>query len=212
MTTTTPAPYDAYRRRTDKRLAQALADAAPETSPFAGASAEVRDAVPGLAAALQPRLDALVLDLDLDLDEHPRLRFAEHRSVRAVATLLAEHGVEAEVGVYGLPTALRAVAGSGTGPRVVILAECDALPGVGHGCGHNLIAAQAVGAFLVVRDLVAQIGGTVELIGTPAGRAVAGSSSSSMTGGFDGVDAAIMVHPGTPPRSSTPGPAFGTST
>lgn len=196
MSTPAPAPYDDYRRRQSARLEQAVADAEPETSPFAGAPSEVHGAVPALAAALLPRLD----DLVRDLYDHPELAFAEHRSVRAVAALLAEHGVTAQVGAYGLPTALRAVAGSGSGPRVAILAEYDALPGVGHGCGHNLIAATAVGAFLVVRELVGRTGGTVELVGTPAEEGGGGKQLIIDAGGFDGVDAAIMVHPGNATR------------
>ncbi len=96
----------------------------------------------------------------------------------------------------GLATAFRARAGKGSGPRVAILAEYDALPEIGHACGHNLIAAGAVGAFLALSRHAADLGGTVELIGTPAeeggGRqgAVAPRRRRS-----SGIDAAMMYHP-----------------
>jgi metal-dependent amidase/aminoacylase/carboxypeptidase family protein len=77
-----------------------------------------------------------------------------------------QHGVERGLG--GLPTALRARAGQPNGPKVAILAEYDALPGIGHACGHNLIAAGAVGAFLAAAEVAKQAGGEVILLGTPA--------------------------------------------
>lgn len=80
-------------------------------------------------ASLRPRLQNLVHQLHA----HPEVGFEEHASVRALADALAAHGVAAEVGAFGLATALRAHVGSGTGPHVAIIAEYDALPGIGHG-------------------------------------------------------------------------------
>lgn len=159
---------------------------------FAGAPRDVHDEIPRQVASLRDELIAL----SVDLYEHPELAFEEHRSVKALAEALARHGVDAQVGAFGLPTALRAVAGEGSGPRVAILAEYDALPGVGHGCGHNLIAAYGLGAFLTVRSLLDRLGGSVELIGTPAEEGGAGKQLIIDAGGFDGLDAAIMAHPG----------------
>ena len=97
---------------------------------------------------------------------HPELRFEEHKAVSFIAELLEKRGVAVERHTGGLPTSFRATAGREGGPRVAILAEYDALPGVGHACGHNLIAAGAVGAFLALAAAADELGGTAELIGT----------------------------------------------
>src|SRR5262249_30251110 len=76
----------------------------------------------------------------------PELRFEEHRAAAWIAEAVEQAGISVERGLGGLPTAFRARAGSGSGPRVAILAEYDALPEIGHACGHNLIAAGALGA------------------------------------------------------------------
>ena len=81
------------------------------------------------------------------------------------------------------------------GPRVAILAEYDALPEIGHACGHNLIAAGAVGAFLGIAPVVERLGGQVELVGTPAEEGGGGKISLIEAGVFEGVDAAMMFHP-----------------
>ncbi|HEY3688115.1 MAG TPA: amidohydrolase [Streptosporangiaceae bacterium] len=121
--------------------------------------------------------------------------FAEHESVAAVAGLLAGHGFAPSVGVYGLATALRAEAGDGGGPRVALLAEYDALPGIGHACGHNVICAAAVGAFLGVAAEAAELGGSVTLLGTPAEENGSGKETMARAGAFDGFDAVLMLHP-----------------
>jgi amidohydrolase len=94
-----------------------------------------------------------------------------------------------------METALRARVGSGVGPRVALLAEYDALPEIGHACGHNLIAGAAVGAFLALARHAGSIQGTVELLGTPAEEAGGGKIRLLEAGAFDGVDAAMMFHP-----------------
>lgn len=140
--------------------------------------------------SLAPALIALSEAIHAD----PELGLAETRTVRRIATMLEEHGVDVEVGSFGLPTAFRAVLGSGE-PRVAVLAEYDALPEVGHGCGHNVIAASAVGAFLALRGIVERTGGSVEIIGTPAEENAGGKELILRAGGFDGLAAAVMVHP-----------------
>jgi amidohydrolase len=122
------------------------------------------------------------------------LGHAEHRSVQAVADLLAAEGIVLEVGTGGLPTAFRAEAGSG-GPRVAVLAEYDALPGIGHGCGHNVICATAVGAFLGLAGTMDELGGRVVLLGTPAEENGSGKELLARAGAFDDVDAVLMLHP-----------------
>jgi amidohydrolase len=130
------------------------------------------------------------------IHEHPELRFEEHRASQWVAECVERAaGVQVERGVGGLPTALRARVGSGAGPRVAVLAEYDALPEIGHACGHNLIAAGAVGAFLALARQAKRLSGTVELIGTPAEEGGGGKIRLLEAGLFSGVDAAMMYHP-----------------
>jgi amidohydrolase len=179
---------EALRTATDR----AAAAAAPLSSPHAGAPeallARTEQAVEAAAGEL--------LALSADLHAHPEEGFAEHRSARAVAGLLARHGIEAEVGVHGLETALRASAGRG-GPTVAVLAEYDALPGIGHGCGHNVICSAAVGAFLGLAAVLAdgEVPGTAVLLGTPAEEGGGGKELMARDGAFDGVDAVVMLHP-----------------
>jgi amidohydrolase len=187
---TPPAPDRSYLEHLAARTERAMAEAEPLGSGYAGAPAEVRTSI---ATAVGDRAAELV-DLSHRLHADPELGYDEHRSVRAVADLLSAAGYEAQLGAYDLPTALRAVAGDG-GPRVAVLAEYDALPGIGHACGHNVICASAVGAFLALAGAAGELGGTVELIGTPAEEGGGGKERIARVGGFDGVDAAVMVHP-----------------
>ncbi|MCT9819150.1 amidohydrolase [Microbacterium sp. W1N] len=140
--------------------------------------------------ALRPELAELVAALHA----RPEVGFEEHASAAQVASLLAAHGVAAEVGAFGLDTAVHAHVGTG-GPHFAIIAEYDALPGIGHACGHNVIAAVAVGAFLAAAPEVERLGGRLSLIGTPAEENGGGKEIILRAGGFDDVDAAGMVHP-----------------
>jgi amidohydrolase len=143
------------------------------------------------ASVVAGRLDELV-ELSHDLHDHPETSFAEHRSASAVAGML--EGFDVATGVCSLPTALSARAGSG--PLVVALcAEYDALPGIGHACGHNVIAAAAVGAGLALAEVADEIGVTVLVLGTPAEEGGGGKVLMLERGAFDGVHAAMMVHP-----------------
>ena len=126
---------------------------------------------------------------------HPELRFEEHRAAAWLAESVEQHaGVKVERGVGDLPTAFRARLGSGSGPRIAILAEYDALPEIGHACGHNLIAGGALGAFLALARQ-GKLPGNVDLIGTPAEEGGGGKIRLLNAGVFDGVDAAMMFHP-----------------
>ena len=98
-------------------------------------------------------------------------------------------------GAGGLETAFIAEAGSG-GPVVAILGEYDALPGIGHGCGHNLMGTAAIGAFLALRDTLDGVRGRVRVIGCPAEESGNGKVHLMNGGAFEGVDAALMYHPG----------------
>ena len=189
----TPLPAD--RHHLDQLRAateRAAATAEPLSSPHPGAPAALLDRAEQAVEAAGPDL----LALSADLHAHPEEGWAEHRSVRAVADLLARHGIEAQVGVHGLDTALRAGAGSGS-PTVAVLAEYDALPGIGHGCGHNVICSAAVGAFLGLAAVLADgsVPGTALLLGTPAEEGGGGKELMARDGAFDGVDAVVMLHP-----------------
>jgi len=179
-------PDDGYLRALVTATERAVAAAEPLSSEFAGAPADLRDPVRAAVTELGDELVAL----SRDLHAHPETSFEEHRSVAAVADLLRRHGHEPEVGV-GLATALRCTTGN-DGPHVGILAEYDALPGIGHGCGHNVIAATAVGAFL---GLAGRAPGRVTLFGTPAEEGGGGKETLARLGVFDDVDAVVMLHP-----------------
>jgi amidohydrolase len=130
------------------------------------------------------------------IHENPELRYEEHQASTWIAEMLRDTaGVEVERGTGGLPTSFRAKVGGGKGPRIAILAEYDALPAIGHACGHNLIAAGAVGAFLAVARYAGGLPGTVEILGTPAEEGGAGKVRLIEAGALDGIDVAMMYHP-----------------
>jgi amidohydrolase len=139
--------------------------------------------------------DALV-ELSHRIHAHPELGFEEEQSSAWLCESLADCGFAVEKGVCDLPTAFRATAGSGP-LRIGICAEYDSLPGIGHACGHNIIAASAVGAALAAAKVADEVGLTVTVIGTPAEEV--GNASGKILllerGGFDGIHAAMMVHP-----------------
>ena len=128
------------------------------------------------------------------LHANPELGFEEHESSRAVAGVLEAHGFDVTMGVADLPTAF--VAEVGSGPLTIgICAEYDALPGIGHACGHNVIAAAAVGAGIALAEVADDLGITVRVLGTPAEEGGGGKILMLERGAFDGVHAAMMVHP-----------------
>jgi amidohydrolase len=149
-------------------------------------------------AAVQRELDArlqALVDLSHTIHEHPELAFEEERAAAWVGEALAAGGFDVESGVCELPTAL--IATAGRGPMVVaVCAEYDALPGIGHACGHNVIAASAVGAGIALAPVADELGLTIKVIGTPAEEGGGGKVYMLERGAFDGVDAAMMVHPG----------------
>jgi len=128
------------------------------------------------------------------LHAEPELAFAEHRSAAKLTDSLAQHGFEVRRGVAELPTAFDATFGSGA-LVIGLCAEYDALPEVGHACGHNVIAAAALGAGLALAHVADELGITVRVIGTPAEESGGGKVLMLQRGVFDGVAAAMMVHP-----------------
>src|SRR5205814_4892297 len=127
-------------------------------------------------------------------DLNPETAFEEYRACAWVAEELADAGFAIERGICDLPTAFRARAGSGP-LNIAICAEYDSLPGIGHACGHNVIAAMAVGAGLAAAKVADDLGFTVTVIGTPAEEGGGGKILLLERGAFAGVHAAMMVHP-----------------
>ncbi len=151
--------------------------------------------------ALTARTDAVVdarrddlLALSHDLHAHPELAFAETYSAARVAEVLAAAGFVVEPGAYGVPTAFEAVYGSGD-LRLVLCAEYDALPGLGHACGHNVIATITTGAALALRTVADEIGITVVVLGTPAEEHGGGKVKLLRAGAFERATMSAMVHP-----------------
>ncbi|TJY66233.1 M20 family metallopeptidase [Arthrobacter sp. CAU 1506] len=137
-----------------------------------------------------------LIALSEQLHGDPELGWQEHRSSAAVAQLLAAHGFEIEQPYLGLDTAFRAVLGSGDGSFTVgFLAEYDALPGLGHACGHNLIAAMSAGGAIALAEVASEAGITVVVIGTPAEEGGGGKIELLERGAFQELDFALMAHP-----------------
>src|SRR5437868_75559 len=128
------------------------------------------------------------------IHERPELLFEEHFAAELLTDMLENEGLEVERGACGLDTAFVARSG-GEGPTVAVLCEYDALPGIGHGCGHNIIATAGLGAGLAASALADEIGGRVLVLGTPAEEGGGGKIFMAEAGAFEGVDAAMMVHP-----------------
>ncbi len=145
------------------------------------------------------RIDELggeVWDLALKIHASPELGFEEHKAAAWLSEALAQGGFQVEKGVGGLATAFRAVhPAQSPGPRIAILAEYDALPELGHACGHNLIAAMAVGAALGLAPFKKDLPGTLVVLGTPAEEGGGGKIKLIQAGLFKEVDLAMMVHP-----------------
>jgi len=137
-----------------------------------------------------------LLALSKNIHDNPELGFEEFKAVNFISETLEKHGFSVQKGYGGLETSFRADAkGNGEGPTVAFLAEYDALNGVGHGCGHNLIATCSVGAFLGLSSLLDTLPGRVCIIGTPAEEGGAGKVKLLANGAFDDVDYALMMHP-----------------
>jgi len=135
-----------------------------------------------------------LVDLSLRIHGTPELQFEEHRASSWLADYLESTGFAVERGAYGLRTAFAARIGSGT-PRVAVLCEYDALPGIGHACGHNIIAAAGAGAGAALAAVAGELGGSVVVLGTPAEEGGGGKILMARQGAFEGIDAAMMVHP-----------------
>lgn len=146
-----------------------------------------------LRAELETRRSELVL-LSLDIHDNPELSFQEVKAASLLSDYLKSNGFCVEPNIAGLSTAFRAVYGEGK-PKIVVLAEYDALPGIGHGCGHNIIAASAVGAGVASKIVVDNLGGSIIVLGTPGEENFGSKIDMVKAGIFDDVDVAMMAHP-----------------
>ena len=207
-------PSDAIQRRfaEETQARKAAAGPAASLADGEGSPAELREA---LAAAVEG-LAGEIVALSHAVHDNPEVGYEERFAVSTVADLLRAHGIEPDVGVYGMETALRAeftgaadnadntgaVDNAGNAdspaPAIAILAEYDALPGIGHGCGHNVMAGNSVGAFLALHELERRrpgsVPGRVVLQTTPAEECSTAKEVLAVRGMLGGVDAAVQTH------------------
>jgi amidohydrolase len=149
----------------------------------------VCEAVDGLSEAL--------LHVSHEIHANPELAFEEHDACALLVSTLEQAGLDVERGAYGLETAFATEFGGADagGGCVAVVAEYDALPEIGHACGHNIIATASLGAGLALKTLGAELPGRVRILGTPAEERGGGKELMARQGAFEGVDAAMMIHP-----------------
>ncbi len=153
----------------------------------------------GLKAKLRNEVNARrqeLVQLSLKIHDNPELSFQEKSASSWLIDFLGTNGFRVRSTVAGLPTAFQATYGQGS-PRIALLAEYDALPQIGHGCGHNIIAASAVGAGVASKLAIDQLGGTIVVLGTPGEEVFGGKIDMVEAGVFEEIDVAMMVHPNT---------------
>lgn len=137
---------------------------------------------------------ASLRSLSLSIHEHPELNFEEHHAHAELTRYLEAKGFDVTRSAYGMDTAFAAVAGRGE-PTIAVICEYDALPGIGHACGHNLIAVCGVAAGLALKEVLPAGAGTVLILGSPAEEGGGGKIHLIERGAFQGVSAAMMAHP-----------------
>lgn len=157
------------------------------------AQAELGKLKQRVCAAVDARSESL-LDLSHEIHAMPELAFEEWKSAEIVASAAEAEGLHVQRGAFGLPTALAAEFGRDS-PTLALISEYDALPDVGHACGHNIIATIGLGAALALRELGDDLPGRVRWLGTPAEERGCGKEIMARHGAFLGVSAAMMVHP-----------------
>ena len=151
-----------------------------------------------LKLAVCSTIDAMrdeLLRISHTIHAKPELAFEEREAATLLIEALRTNGLEVTAGAHGLETAFAAEFGPDDAPCVALLAEYDALPGIGHACGHNLIATAGVGAGLALAKLGDALPGRVRVLGTPAEEHGCGKELMAREGAFEGVDAALMIHP-----------------
>ena len=151
------------------------------------------DAKARLATEVDRRRE-LLLEVSHQIHAHPELGYEERFAHDLLTGVLEREGLAVTRSARGIDTAFEATAGA-TGPSVALVCEYDALPGIGHACGHNVIAAAGLGAGLAAAALASELGGRVVVVGAPAEEGGGGKLHLIEGGTFAGVDAALMVHP-----------------
>ena len=136
----------------------------------------------------------LLLEVSHSIHSHPEENYAEHHAHDVLTAALESHGLDVQRGAYGLPTAFEASAGT-TGPEIAVFCEYDALPGIGHACGHNIIAAAGLGAAIGASAVAEELRGRLRVFGSPAEEGGGGKVFMLERGALDGIEAAMMVHP-----------------
>lgn len=141
------------------------------------------------------RIDALaseLVEVSHLIHDRPEENFEEHFASALLADSASRNGLASERGAFGLETAVHGE--TGTGPLVCVMSEYDALPGIGHGCGHNVIAAAGLGAAIALATVAGDAGGSLRWLGTPAEEGGGGKILMARNGALDSVDMAMMVH------------------
>lgn len=151
---------------------------------------EIREVINGSKAELN--------ELSLAIWNHPEIAWQEKFAAAHIREFLEKRGFEVTGPCFGVETALRTESGRGDGPVFAFASEYDALPEIGHGCGHNLICVAGIAAFLAAAELLRKTGtaGKVVLLGTPAEEGAGGKVKMLANGCLKGIDAVMMVHPG----------------
>ncbi|HSQ33983.1 MAG TPA: M20 family metallopeptidase [Peptostreptococcaceae bacterium] len=139
-----------------------------------------------------------MIDINDFMYNNPELGNEEHKAVEKLTNFLGEHNFNIEIGVADIPTAFRAIYESKIpGPSIAYLCEYDALPQIGHGCGHNMIGTMSTGAAIALSKTIDKIGGKIVVLGTPAEETDGGKVYMVEKGIFDDVDVAMILHPGS---------------
>ena len=136
-----------------------------------------------------------LIELSLKIHANPELGYQEEKALGWLTDYIGRNGFQIEKGIGSLSTSFKAVYGSGK-PVIALLAEYDALPEVGHACGHNIIATSSIGAGVASKCIIDNYGGTLAVVGTPAEELFGGKVIMLRTGVFNEVDVAMIVHPG----------------
>ena len=136
-----------------------------------------------------------LIQLSLNIHDNPELGFKEEKASTWLTGYLEDNEFHVERGIAGVATAFQATYGQGS-PRIALLAEYDALPKIGHGCGHNIIAASAVGAAVGSKPIIDRLGGNIVVLGTPGEEVFGGKIDMVQAGVFKEIDVAMIVHPG----------------
>ena len=146
----------------------------------------------------QDRVETIMPDLIVLSDtiwKNPEYNFKEYIACEAFSNLLKKYGFTVTVGIAGLETACKGTyASKKPGPHIGIFGEYDAVPGMGHSCGHNLMAAMAVGAGEAIKSVIDELGGTITVFGTPAEEGGGGKVIMLNNGAFDDLDLAMILH------------------